>query len=213
MRRLIVAAAWIAALASTADAQRTYTTFASGSVVEQRVRLDSEVERVGGGVWGAGVDVSMSDWLSLRGSIAGGNLSARTLDAERRSLTESELAVILTPDDWIALDATAVVRTMQTTLATQRWVELRTGGALGMDIIEGMVRGTVRLSISPAVSVSGHPSPDLALGVGTGLEFTSGRLRTNLDYGLDRYDFPAEGGERRLEQLSALTVRVSWRVR
>jgi hypothetical protein len=213
MRRWTSLVICIAAFASPAGAQRTYTAFASGAVAEHSVRMDGAVERVGGGVWGAGIDVSMGDWLAFRGSLAGGNLSARTPDAERRSLTEGGFAVILTPDDWFSLDATTIVRTLETTLATQRWVELRTGGELGVYIIEGVVRSTVRVSISPAVSVSGHSSPDLALGVGTGLEFRSGRLRANLEYALDRYDFPVEGGDRRLEQRSVLTVRAAWRVR
>ena len=38
----------------------------------------------------------------------------------------------------------------------------------------------MRLSISPWVSVSGHPSPDLALGAGTGLQYNSGRLSKQL---------------------------------
>ena len=210
---------WLAAvLALTlathrAGAQHAITPFGTGSIVEQRVRLAGEVERVAGGLWGAGATVVMSDWLSLRGRVASGTLSGRTSGAESRSMAEGELLVILVPDRWISLDAGALVRTMETSLARQRWVELRTGADFGLDIIEGSLRGTVRLSIAPSVSVSGHRAPDLALGAGTGLEYSAGRLLANLAYTLERYDFPAEGGAARLEQRSVLTARVGWRVR
>jgi hypothetical protein len=199
--------------ASRADAQHAVTPFATGAIVEQRVRLDGEIERVAGGLWGAGATVVMNDWLSLRGRLASGTLSGRTVGAESRSMAEGELLVILVPDHWVALDAGALVRTMETPLARQRWVELRTGADFGLDIIEGSLRGTVRLSIAPSVSVSGHHAPDLAIGAGTGLEYSAGRLLANLAYTLERYDFPAQGGPARLEQRSMLTARVGWRVR
>lgn len=202
-----------ALLSVPAAAQRSVVPFATGAVVEQRVRLAGEVERVGGALWGAGATVVMNDWLSLRGRLASGTLSARTTGAESRSVAEGEIMVILIPDHWIALDAGTVVRTMRTSLATQRWIELRTGAELGLDIIDGALRGTVQLSIAPSVSVSGHRSPDLALGAGTGLEYSAGRLLASLAYALERYDFPSEGGSVRLEQRSVLTARVGWRVR
>ena len=157
--------------------------------------------------------VGMNDWLSLRGRLASGTLSARTTGAESRAMAEGELLVILVPDHWISLDAGALIRTMETSIARQRWVELRTGADFGLDIIERSLRGTVRLSIAPSVSVSGHRAPDLAIGAGTGLEYTSGRLLANLSYTLERYDFPVQGGSARLEQRSVLTARVVWRVR
>ena len=61
--------------------------------------------------------------------------------------------------------------------------------------------------------VDGDGSPDLAVGGGTGLHYGDGRLAVSLAYSLDRYDFPAAGGARRLEQYSSLTARIGWRVR
>ncbi len=200
-------------LAHRASAQHAVTPFGTGAIVEQRVMLAGEVERVAGGLWGAGATVVMNDWLSLRGRLASGTLSARTAGAESRSMAEGELLVILVPDHWISLDAGTLVRTMETSLARQRWVELRTGADFGLDIIERSLRATVRVSIAPSVSVSGHRSPDLAIGAGTGLEYSAGRLLANLAYTLERYDFPAQGGGPRLEQRSVLTARVGWRVR
>jgi hypothetical protein len=213
LRSSLAAAIAFALLAGQAAAQRSIVPFATGAIVEQRVRLTGEVERVGGPMWGAGVTATMTDWLTLRGSLASGTLSARTDGAEGRSVAEGELTVILVPDRWIALDAGTLVRTMETSLARQRWIELRTGAELRLDIVEGSLRGMVRLSIAPSVSVSGHPAPDLALGGGTGLEYSAGRLLATLGYDFQRYDFPAEGGSPRLEQRSVLSARVGWRVR
>ena len=211
--RLLLATIATVLAASRASGQHPVVAFATGAIVEQRVRLGDEVERVGGPVWGAGAMIAMNDWLSLRGRLASGTLSARTTGAESRSLAEGEAAVILVPDRWITLDVGTVVRTMQTSLATQRWIELRTGAELGMDIMDGALRGTVQLSIAPLVSVSGHPAPDLALGGGTRLDYSAGRLLASLGYAFDRYDFPDEIGSPRLEQRSSLTARIGWRVR
>jgi hypothetical protein len=199
--------------ATAGEAQRPVTPFATGSIVEHRVSTTGEVERVAGAVWGVGATMVMSDWMGVRGRIASGNLTARTADGESRSMSEAELGVIITPDRWISIDAGTMTRTMETALARQRWTELRAGSELGLDLIEGVLRGTVRVSIAPWVSVSGHPSPDLALGAGTGLEYRAGRLVGNLSYALDRYDFPAAATARRLEQRSTLTARIGWRLR
>ena len=213
LRRFALPIAALVLAASEASAQRTVVPFATGAIVEERVRLGAEIERVGGALWGAGATVSMNDWLSVRGRLSSGTLSARTDGAESQSMAEAEAMVIMVPERWISLDAGLVVRSMETSIARQRWMELRTGATLGLDLIEGMLRGTMHLSIAPSVSVSGHPAPDLALGAGTGVEYSSGRLLAALAYSLDRYDFPALGGSARLEQRSMLTARVGWRVR
>lgn len=212
-RWLLVAPALMAIAASPVAAQRTIVPFGTGAIVEHRVSMTGDVERVVGAVWGAGATLMTSDWLGARGRVAGGNLSARTDDAEARTFSEAELALVLTPDRWVSLDVGPVVRTMSTPLARQRWVELRAGSELGADLIDGVLRGTIRLSIAPWVSVTGHPTPDLAVGGGTGLHYAAGRLAASLAYSLDRYDFPVAGGARRLEQYSSLTARIGWRLR
>lgn len=211
--RILPSIAALFLAATDAAGQRTVVPFASGAIVEERVRLGGDVERVGGALWGAGATISMNDWLSLRGRLASGTLSARTDGGESRSMAEGEALVIMVPERWIALDAGVVIRSMETSLARQRWMELRTGATVGLDIVDGMLRGTMQLSIAPSVSVSGQPAPDLALGAGTGVEYSSGRLLATLAYSLDRYDFPGQSGSARLEQRSMLTARVGWRVR
>ena len=212
--RVMLGVVVAALVASPAQAQRAIVPFGTGSIVEHRISMTGgDVERVVGAVWGAGATIALSDWLGARAHVAGGNLSGRSADAEGRSFSEADVALTLTPDRWVTLDAGPVVRTMSTPLVRQRWIELRAGGQLGLDLIDGVLRSTVRLSIAPWVSVSGHPTPDLAIGGGTGLQYDAGRLSASLAYALDRYDFPAAGSVRRLEQHSTLTARIGWRVR
>ena len=206
-------AAMIVVVASGAQAQRSIVPFATGSVVDHRVSTTGDIERVTGPVWGAGVTLGVSEWLGVQGRLASGNLAARTPDAESRSYSAADLTVTLTPDRWISLDAQTILRTMETPLARQRWVELRAGSEVGVDLVDGVLRGTMRLSIAPWVSVSGHPSPDLAIGAGTGLRYSAGRLAADLTYSLERYDFPSAAGAQRLEQRSTLTARMGWRLR
>ena len=213
MRHSWIIAAMLTLVGTSAHAQRRITSFATGAVIDHRVNATGDLERVTGAVWGAGLTVGMSEWLGLQARIGSGSLSARTPDAEGRSYSEADFGLLLTPDRWIALDVQTVMRTMETPLARQRWVELRAGTEVGLDLIEGVLRGTMRLSIAPWVSVSGHPSPDLSIGAGTGLQYTAGRLAAGLSYSLDRYDFPAAGGSQRIEQRSALTARIGWRLR
>ena len=212
-RTLLAALLLALAGTSTAEAQRTIVPFGTGAIVEHRVSMTGEVERVAGPVWGIGAMTSLGDWLGVRARVAGGNLSARGSNAESRSYSEGDILLILTPDRWVSLDAGPVVRTMSTPLARQRWVEVRAGSELGVDLIDGLLRASVRLSIAPWVSVTGHPTPDLAIGGGTSLQYEAGRLAATLAYELDRYDFPDAGGAQRLEQHSSLTARIGWRVR
>lgn len=201
------------ASASSAHAQRALVPFATGAVVEHRISTGGEVERTAGAVWGAGASIGLSDWLGVTGRLGSGNLSARTPQAESREYSEAEFAIVLTPDRWLTVDIGTVIRTMETPLARQRWMEVRAGSEVGLDLVDGVLRATAHLSISPWVSVSGHPAPDLALGAGSALQYTDRRLVATLAYSLDRYDFPTQAAGRRLEQRSSLMARIGWRLR
>ncbi len=53
----------------------------------------------------------------------------------------------------------------------------------------------------------------MAFRAATGLEYRIRTTTLGVEYSLERYDFPAEAGVRRLEQLSALTLRLELRLR
>ena len=53
----------------------------------------------------------------------------------------------------------------------------------------------------------------MAFRAATGLEYRVRAATLGVEYSLERYDFPVEAGVRRLEQLSAVTVRLELRAR
>ena len=63
------------------------------------------------------------------------------------------------------------------------------------------------------VSVSGVSRPDLAVAVHSALGYATGRLTAMIRYELERFDFPARGGFRRLEELSSLQLGAAWKIR
>jgi len=65
----------------------------------------------------------------------------------------------------------------------------------------------------PWVSVSGISRPDLAVAAHSALSYTTGRLTATMGYSLERFDFPARSGVRRLEELSSLDLGVAWKLR
>jgi hypothetical protein len=210
---LVLVASVLIAGARSVDAQATIIPFGTGAVVEHRVRVAGETERVAGAIWGAGVSFAVEDWWGAQVRISSGTLTGRSPNAEGRSVSEASIAAILVPDSWVTLDVGPRVRAVRTSLATQRWIELNAGAELGLELLDGQLRGTIRASIAPSVSVSGQPAPDLSIGAGTGLEYISGRLSARLTYSLDRYDFPLVAGQRRLEQHSALLAMVGWQIK
>src|SRR2546425_9398665 len=70
-----------------------------------------------------------------------------------------------------------------------------------------------RAALLPAVSASGLRGPDRAVRGATGLEYRVRTMTLCVEYSLERYDFPAEAGVRRLEQLSAVTLLLELRLR
>ena len=200
-------------IAARANAQRVVP-FATAAVVDDRVRVGGmETERVSGSVWGVGASVRFSPWLAARARMATGMLTARSPLAEDRGYSEAMASVLLTPDTWIMVDVGPVVRMLESSVVRQRWAEFRVGSEVTIPLLDEVIRATVRLSIAPLVSVTGQGSPDLALGAGTGVQYVDGRFSATLAYDFDRYDFPLGPTGRRLEQRSALTARVGWRVR
>jgi hypothetical protein len=217
-RRLLVAAGIaLVAGAGPARAQRPLAPlipFASGAIVDNRVRVGgAEAERASGSVWGIGASGRISDWLSGEAHLAGGTLTGRAGGAEERGYSEFRLAAILTPDSWLTVEAGPVIRVLESSLVRQRWSEMRIGSEFMIGLLDDRLRGRVRTSVAPVVSVTGQSSPDLALGAGTGLEYAAGRFSAALDFDFDRYDFPRGPTGRRLEQRTVLTAKVGWRVR
>ena len=214
VHRALLATLVMAVLPASAAAQQAIVPFTSIAAVDNRVRVGgTEIERASGSVWGIGATARFSPWLGGRIRLAGGTLTGRSPATEDRGYAQADIAVVLTPETWATVDVAAVTRVLEGSVARQRWVELRLGSEAKIRLLDEVLRAAVRLSVAPGVSVTGQPSPDLALGVGTGLEYVGRQFIAGLDYDFDRYDFPPGPTGRRLEQRAAVTARVGWRFR
>jgi hypothetical protein len=185
---------------------------------EHRVDAGDGVERSAGAYVGAELRGTLRPWLELRARAARGTLSASSDGAADRAITDGELTAAVTPLHWLTLTAGVRARRYASDLGDQRWLSTALGTESRVRLIGEAVQGVVRLSVLPAVGVTGQPRPTLALGAGAGLEARRDRLSAGVLYTLERYDFaPAlrvrDGATvRRLEQLSMLGVWASVRL-
>jgi hypothetical protein len=181
--------------------------------VEHRVRDGGLVQPSSGTVLGAALGLVVGRRYEVWGEVRGGRLAAPSAGGDDRDLAEVELRGEAHVNPWLTAQAGATVRSYTTPLARQRWSALRLGAEaripLGLESIHGMVRG----QWLPATWVSGLPRPGLALAAGAGVEWQGRRWSVSALYALERYDFPASGGTRRLEELSALRLRGGLRLR
>jgi len=198
--------------AAPAGAQRALTVAPFASLAEHRVDAGFGVERSLGPIVGGVGTLRVGPRLEVALRAVGGRLIGSTgvLDRDVGELGV-EASVITLP--WLALQAGAARRAYSTKLGRQTWTLVSLGGTARMAFAGDAIHSVWRAALLPAVSASGLTDPDVAFRAATGLEY---RVRTTtlmVEYSLERYDFPAEAGVRRLEQLSALTLRLELRLR
>ena len=181
------------------------------SFAEHRVDIGYGVEKSSGLLLGAEGAVALWSRLTLGIRAAGGALSTQAVGAQDRDLGEVGIQASVVPARWLALRGGPTWRTYSTAIARQRWTMLELGAEARLDFATSPVRGVLRAGLLPVVSVEGLPGPDVALTAAAGIEYSAGSVTGGLFYGLERYDFPDHGAGRRLEQVSALTVRLSVR--
>lgn len=209
--------AWVAGLVVAAlplQAQLPLTTGVSVSLAEHRVTAGAGLERSSGtmfGLWGT----TTIPWqgLEARAALRAGSLGANESSAFDRDVGEVSLGASLPLSPSIGLDAGIVVRRYESALAAQRWVWGEVGLNARHAMLDDALRLSAGLSIMPWVSVSGISRPDLAVAAHSVVGYTAGRLTTTVRYGLERFDFAARNGVRRLEELSSLELGVAWKLR
>ena len=209
--------AWVVGLLTAAlplRAQLPLTTGVSMSLAEHRVTAGAGLERSSGtmfGLWGT----TTIPWhgLEARAALRAGSLGANESSAFDRDVGEVSLGASLPLSPSIGLDAGVVVRRYESALAAQRWVWVDVGLNARHAMLDDALRLSAGLSIMPWVSVSGISRPDLAVAAHSVVGYTAGRLTTTVRYGLERFDFAARNGVRRLEELSSLELGVAWKLR
>jgi hypothetical protein len=216
------AAALCIALASPAGpaAAQSRLTLPAGAVsvvmadADHRIDAGFGTERTTGLLFGAQLDLEPADRMTLSLRALGGTLDAAraTPGAESRGVGELALTTRIDVLPWLRGTAAAVGRSYDGALARQHWTELSLGGEGHVALIEGVVDGSIGVSLSPMVKVTDRAGPDLAVGGTARLRHTGDRLDLALGYSLQRYDFPAAGGVRRVEEISMLVFRAGLRI-
>lgn len=113
--------------------------------------------------------------------------------------------------DWFDVVAGVRVRSYTTALARQRWTAPYLGVVARVPFAVEGLRGLLDVAVHPFASVTGLTRPELAISSGAGVAYSRRRLDVQLRYSLERYDFARGTVAERLEQLSAITLRVEAR--
>jgi hypothetical protein len=205
---------WFFSAFSALHAQLPVTAGASVSIAEHRVTAGAGLERSSGTMFGLWATTKLP-WQTAqaRVSLRAGSLGANETSAFDRDVGELTVGATVPLSPWLGLDGGVVVRRYESALAAQRWV----WGALGLTARTTMLDDAFTLSgglsMMPWVSVSGVSRPDLAVAVHSALGYATGRLTAMIRYELERFDFPARDGFRRLEELSSLQLGAAWKIR
>jgi hypothetical protein len=217
MRRssLIALAAFALPVAARAQGRLTLPTGAVSVVAAQadhRVNTGLGLEQSTGPLFGAQLDLEPDERVMVTLRALGGTLNPQTAGAESRAVGELALTTRLDMVSWLRGTVTALGRSYDGPLARQHWSELSLGGEGHGMLIDNMLEASVGLSLAPVVRVSGRDGPELAVAGLARLRHSGERLDLSLGYSLERYDFAAHGGSRRIEEISMLVFRAGLRI-
>ena len=193
-------------------AAQVLTAAASVSSAEHRVDAGIGVERSSGLLGGGRVTLGLPPRVELDFTATAGTLERDSANAEERHLAEVGFDARYRPLSWLWFETGVATRTYSAPIAVQRWTSLRLGAAARVPFFGDRAEAVGRLLFLPLVAVTGLEQPELAITAAAGIEYRLGPVAAGLFYSLERYDFPAQNGVTRFEQLSALTLRASARV-
>ncbi|HXV86878.1 MAG TPA: hypothetical protein VD793_09275 [Gemmatimonadales bacterium] len=199
-----MALAW----AAPVTAQVTVSGAALVGSVEHRVDAGFGVETNSGVVAGGMASVTFGR-VGVTAAAHSGTLKAGLGATQDLELAEGALHGTARVLDWLWLEAGVRWRAYVAPVGRQRWslAEVGTLGRLPFAVPGLAALG--RVMLQPTVRVSGGLNPDPSLRGAVGLEYARGPLQGQLLYGRERHEFPSLGGFQRLEQLSAVTFRLS----
>jgi hypothetical protein len=175
-----------------------------GTVLYQGVR-----ETVGGRWLGIAVEIKVQQFSIIASGLRGTLTPIESTPFERDG-GEEGLVVRFEPRSGIGAEATYTARVFSSAAGYQRWNMMGLGAwlttALGDPALQAYVRGTYL----PAVSVSGQPSPSIALGAEVGATASLRRAPVVLQvmYRFERFDFPG-----RFEQFERIALAVGYQFR
>lgn len=201
------------AVSSMAGAQIAFRGTAQIGRAEHQVRDAGALVATSGTVFGGALAVTVRNQFEIKAEVWGGRLNAAgSPSLEDHDVAEVQLIGGVRARPWLLLQAGPAVRSYSNVLARQRWTTLRVGAEAHMSLATESIRGVLRGYWLPIVSVKELSRPEIALATSVGLEWRGSRITLGTTYTLERYDFPANAGMRRLEQFSSLQLRAGLRL-
>ena len=198
--------------ARAARAQSAWLVSGRLALVEQRVDAGFGLERFAG--VGLGLDVERRFGSRFTLGLRGQGATVRPDDSGDldRRIGEAELSAAMALKPWWGVYSTVMRRAIANDAGSQQWTLVRVGAQVRPAFSGGRLHALGRLGAIPIASVSGLSQSSLAFDGVVGVEYDHPRYALRLAYGLERFAFSSETGNRRDEQMSTLTVRVGVRL-
>lgn len=174
--------------------------------------LNQGVEEIVEGVWlGAALELRVGRFLvsgfGLRGTLD------PVANAVRRDGGEEGILVRFEPRTGLGVEATYTARAFRSAVGYQRWNMLGLGAVASVPLGHPRLRAYARGSYLPSVSVSGQPSPSVALAAEVGVNAVprGAPVVVRLTYRFERFDFPSQPSGR-LEVFERIALEVGYRM-
>lgn len=192
-----------------ADAQLAVTIGGAAALVEHRVEAGYGAEIASGGVFVGSAGVKLWNRVGLTAVAQAGVLEPRAGAGLKRELAEVGVLGACRLLRWLSIEGGVRWRAYSTVLARERWAMLEVGAAARVPFAVRGLYGLGSVAVEPRITVTGSANPRPGFSALTGVEYTPGRLGVQLVYLRERYEFPAAGGIRRLEQVSSAAIRLT----
>jgi len=177
------------------------------------VRVGGITERVDG-LWGGLAFDFQAGRFTLSGSGTRGRLApTQAGTAPKRDVGELSLAGQYAFRPWLRFELRYAARAFSSAAGYQRWDIVSVGATASRNLGTPAVRVFASLAYAPMVKVSEQERPTFALGSDVGVTLLPMHfpIALQLDYRIERFDFPATSA--RAEQFEAFSLSVGVRMR
>ena len=195
-----------------AGAQSPWLVSGRLALVEQRVDVGFGLERFTGVGLGLDVERRLGSRFTVGLRTQGATIRPDDSGDLDRRIGEAELSAVMTLKPWWGLYSSVMRRAIANDAGSQQWTLVRLGAEVRPAFSGGRLHALGRLGAIPVTSVSGLSPSSLGFDGVAGLEYDHPRYALRLAYGVERFAFSSETGNRRDEQLSTLIVRVGVRL-
>lgn len=182
------------------------------ALVEQRVDAGFGLERFTGVGLGLDVERRLGSRFTVGLRTQGATIRPDDSGDLDRRIGEAELSAVMALKPWWGLYSSVMRRAIANDAGSQQWTLVRLGAEVRPAFSGGRLHALGRLGAIPVTAVSGLSPSSLGFDGVAGLEYDHPRYALRLAYGLERFSFSSETGNRRDEQLSTLIVRVGVRL-